>query len=51
MAHPAERRCDPDPGATRLPKRRSSEAPPRFTGQKVLIVDDDRAAPSRSAAR
>ena len=30
MAHPAERRCDPEPG------------PPRFAGQKVLIVDDDR---------
>ena len=30
MAHPAERRCGPEPGA------------PRFTGQKILIVDDDR---------
>jgi CheY-like chemotaxis protein len=33
MAHPAEHRCDPAPG------RRV--APPRFAGQKVLIVDDD----------
>ena len=33
MAHPAEHRRDPAPG------RRT--APPRFAGQKVLIVDDD----------
>ena len=39
MAHPAEHRCDPAPGASR---RTDASGAPRFAGQKVLIVDDDR---------
>lgn len=41
MAHPAEHRRDPAPGAPRAPRGRTGSGPPRFAGQKVLIVDDD----------
>jgi CheY-like chemotaxis protein len=42
MAHPAGHRCDPAPDdAPRAPRSRAGSAPPRFAGQKVLIVDDD----------
>ncbi|MEY9858491.1 CheY-like chemotaxis protein [Catenulispora sp. GAS73] len=39
MAQPAEHRRDPAPDAPRHP---DASGPPRFAGQKVLIVDDDR---------
>jgi CheY-like chemotaxis protein len=41
MAHPAEHRRDPAPCAPRAPRSRAGSGPPRFAGQKVLIVDDD----------
>lgn len=42
MAHPAEHRRDTVPAdAPRAPATRAGSGPPRFAGQKVLIVDDD----------